>query len=199
MNATLSLAALLSLALAACGGEPPADTRPTPAAGDPGGGRDVPGDGISDDIDEARYDGVGPARFGMSAAEVRAAWPGELNGGPGDEGEACYHLNPVGQPDIAYFALMFGDGRFVRYSVANQTMTAPGGGQVGMDEAALEQLYGPGIERSAHKYVEGGEYLRIDQPGGGEGVLIFETDAADTVTEWRVGLLPHVLYVEGCA
>lgn len=192
MKATLVPAALLSLALAACGGEPP-------ATGGLGENRDIPGDGISDDVDEARFDGVGPARFGMGADEVRTAWPGELNGGPGGEGEECYHLNPVGQPDMAYFALMFGDGRFVRYSVANENMTAPGGGRVGMDEATLEQLYGPGIERTAHKYVEGGEYLRIDEPGNGEGVLIFETSADGTVTEWRVGLLPHVRYVEGCA
>ena len=215
MKYRFPLAAGLSLALAACSGEPgsagdPAgDTaaQPEPPAGNPApvvdagpsGDRDVPGDGLSDDVDEARFDGIGPVFFGMSAQQVREAWPGELNGGPGAEGSSCYHLNPVGQPSIAYFALMFGDGRFVRYSVANENLTAPGGGQVGMDAAAIEQRYGPGIERGPHKYVEGGEYLRIADPAGGEGVLIFETDADGIVTEWRAGVPPQVDYVEGCA
>lgn len=219
MRYTFPLAAALSLALAACSGEPdPAGDTAAPPAGtgaEPGGAghagipaaaadgaaayRDTPGDGISDDVDEARFDGVGPAFFGMDADEVRDAWPGELEGGPENEGAACYHLSPVGQPSIAHFALMFGDGRFVRYSVDHGGMAAPGGGRVGMGEAEIEQRYGPGIERSPHKYVEGGEYLRIDDPAGGEGVLIFETDAGDVVTEWRAGVLPQVRYVEGCA
>lgn len=174
----------LSLALAACAGEP--------------GSSADPADGLSDEVDEARFDGIGPASFGMSEEEVREAWPGELNGGPGAEGSSCYHLNPVGQPGLAYFALMFEDGGFVRYSVANENLSAPGGGRVGMDGAGIEQRYGAAIERGPHKYVEGGEYLRIADPAGGEGVLIFETNADGIVTEWRAGVPPPVDYVEGC-
>lgn len=175
---------------------PAPTTSPAPAAPDPGpatGGQDA-----GDTAGAARFDGYGAARFGMSADEVREAWDGELNGNPA-EGGTCFHLNPVGQPSIAHFALMFGDGEFVRYSVANDDMAAPGGGRRGMDEAEIERLYGDGIERSNHKYVEGGEYLRIADPGGGDTVLIFETDAQGTVTEWRVGRPPQVDYVEGCA
>lgn len=29
--------------------------------------------------------------------------------------------------------------------------------------------------------------------------LVFEVDAADNVTSWRVGLSPQVEYVEGCS
>lgn len=164
-------------------------------AGAPAGS---PADGPGAPTDAARFDGYGPARFGMGADAVRAAWAGELDGGPG-EGVACFHLSPAEQPDEAHFALMFGDGDFVRYSVDNERMTAPGGGRVGMDEAQLEGLYGPLEDRGPHKYVDGGEYLRVADPAGGDAVLVFETDADDVVSEWRVGLPPHVDYVEGCS
>jgi len=218
------LVTALALALAGCagdepGGTPTVDADPavadvatgTPADAGPTGASAVPsvdtspgqvpaagGQDTGNGTGPARFDGYGAARFGMSADEVREAWDGELNGNPA-EGETCFHLNPAGQPSIAYFALMFGDGEFVRYSVANDRMTAPGGGRRGMDEAEIEALYGDRIERSNHKYVEGGEYLRIAAPEAGDTVLIFETDAQGTVTEWRVGRPPHVDYVEGCA
>ena len=214
MKYLLPVAAVLSLSLAACsaesdraGDDPAQPATPAPAAvapaPDPGEDaipdRDVRGDGISDDVDEARFDGIGPAFFGMSDEEVRSAWPGELDGGPQGEGPDCYHLSPIGQPDQAYFAMMFGDGRFVRYSATNENLSAPGGGRVGMSGTEIEQRYGPGIQRRPHKYVEGGEYLRVDDPAGGDGVLIFATNAEDTVTEWRAGVMPQVEYVEGCS
>jgi hypothetical protein len=210
----------LALALAGCAGDEPATgIKPPSAAAGPDAAEHEPRTGAADPASSgaasdpfpapvdpgaydnaglARFDGYGAARFGMSADEVRQAWDGELDGIPG-EGEACFHLSPAGQPSIAHFALMFGDGEFVRYSVEDDAMTAPGGGRRGMDEAAIERLYGERIERSNHKYVEGGEYLRIAAPDGGDTVLIFETDAHGTVTEWRVGRPPQVDYVEGCA
>ena len=170
----------------------PGTSAPGSAAGDP-----APADG------PASYRGFAGAEFGMDAAQVRAVWDGELEGGPGDgpgaESASCFHLSPAGQPSMGYFALMFGEDGFARYSVANDQMTAPGGGRRGMDDAEIVQLYGDGkVERQPHKYSDG-EYLRIRDPAGSDAVLIFETDAEGTVTEWRVGLPPQVDYVEGCA
>lgn len=173
--------------------DPPADSSmPGNTAGDP-----AAGDG------PASYHGFADAEFGMDAEQVRAVWDGELDGGPGDgpgaESGGCFHLSPAGQPSIAHFALMFGDGRFARYSVANDDVTAPGGGRRGMDDAGIVRLYGQAnVERRPHKYSDG-EYLRIPDPAGSAAVLIFETDAEGTVTEWRVGMPPQVDYVEGCA
>lgn len=149
-------------------------------------------------IGDARFDGYGEARFGMDAEQVRSVWGGELNGNAA-AGESCFHLNPAGQPDIAYFALMFEDGRFVRYSVSSDELLAPGGGRRGMDIAEIQQRYPGRIEQRDHKYVQGGHYLRINDAAGGDGVLVFETDADGTVTEWRVGVPPQVDYVEGCS
>lgn len=170
----------------------PGTSAPGSAAGD-----SAPADG------PASYRGFAGAEFGMDAAQVRAVWDGELEGGPGDgpgaESASCFHLGPAGQPSMGYFALMFGEDGFARYSVANDQMTAPGGGRRGMDDAEIVQLYGDGkVERQPHKYSDG-EYLRIRDPAGSDAVLIFETDAEGTVTEWRVGLPPQVDYVEGCA
>jgi hypothetical protein len=119
-----------------------------------------------------------------------------LNGAPG-EGETCYYLNPVSNPAPGYFAFMIEDGKFVRYDVGNDKETAPGGGKVGMLTSDIEALYPGRVEQQPHEYSDG-KYLRIKDTAG-NGVLLFETDAAGKVTEWRVGVPPQADYVEGCA
>lgn len=206
---TTPLAAMLTLALVACDAHAPAespsiDDALPPASDQPAddmppatapGDNDTPpatADGL------ARWDGYDEVRLGMSAEEVREVWDGELNGAP-MQGSTCHYLNPVGNPSIAYFALMIEDGRFVRYDVGNDRESAPGGGKRGMAAAQIQQLYSGRIEQQNHKYVQDGHYLRIAQAGGGAGVLIFETDADGIVTEWRIGVPPQVDYVEGCS
>lgn len=147
-------------------------------------------------VSPAHWDSFGKARFGMDGEQVRMVWSGELNG-EAAEGSSCYHLNPVGERGLAGFAMMFQDGPFVRYSVSNDDITAPGGGKRGMDIEQIEALYPERVEQSDHTYVQGGRILRIQEEGGAH-VLVFETDAMDTVIEWRVGLPPQVDYVEGC-
>ncbi len=86
----------------------------------------------------------------------------------------------------------------MRYDVGNDKETAPGGGKRGMDAERIRQLYAGRVEESAHKYVPGGKILRIED-GAGTGVLVFETDAAGKVSDWRAGVAPQVDYVEGCS
>ena len=145
----------------------------------------------------ASWDGFGDAQFGMDDEQVKLVWPGELDGAAA-EGSSCYHLSPAGQTDISRFAMMFEDGLFVRYSVSADDIVAPGGGKRGMDTAQIEALYPGRVTSSAHEYVPGGQYLRIKEEGAAH-VLVFETDASGTVTEWRVGMPPQVDYVEGCS
>ena len=145
----------------------------------------------------ARYDGYGDLRFGMSADEAKKAWGGDLNGAPG-AGETCYYLSPVSSPVPSHFAFMIENGKFVRYDVGNDKETAPGGGQRGMDAGRIRELYADRVEESPHKYVPGGRILRI-KDSAGPGVLVFETDAAGKVSEWRAGVAPQVDYVEGCS
>jgi hypothetical protein len=199
---------LLALALAACNagqpdqapaavppastGQPAADVAPAPppATASPAPTAPPAGSGL------AGYAGYGDLRFGMSEAEARQAWGGDLNGDAPADG--CHYLNPVSAHAPSYFALMFEGGRFVRYDVGNDNEVAPGGGKVGMDAGQIRALYGDRVAESPHKYVAGASYLRVPAPDG-DGVLVFETDAAGRVTAWHAGVAPQVDYIEGCS
>ncbi len=201
----------LALATAACNrgpseaAAPPAQATAAPAPLDQPR-EDVPPAtapmSATSDAGTAHYDGYAKLRFGMTAAELAQAWEGELNGMPeqgASDQTGCYYLNPVDNPSPAYLALMMEHDKFVRYDVSNDKDVAPGGGKVGMDVADIEKLYPERIKSGPHKYVEGAKYLRINADDGSGGVLVFETDTKDKVTQWRVGQPPAVDYVEGCS
>lgn len=194
MPRTLPMLAVLTVMLAACNAERPADNaQDQPAQDTPPATAPTPtASGL------ARFDGYGDMRFGMTADESKKAWAGELNGKPG-KGEICYYLNPVSNPSPAYFAFMIESDKFVRYDVGNDKEVAPGGGKRGMSADEIRKLYAGRIEEQPHKYVEGGKYLRIKADDGSNGVLVLETDAAGKVTGWRAGLPPQVDYIEGCS
>lgn len=151
---------------------------------------------------DARMDGYGAIDFGMTAEEARTDWTGNplQPAGPAGDPLACHHLSPEGQSTPAELAFMFEDDLFVRYSVESELHTAPGGGRVGMDEAALQGLYGGRLQGAPHKYVQGGKVLMSPEDGGSlPSRLFFELDADGRVSSWRVGLSPQVGYVEGCS
>jgi hypothetical protein len=145
------------------------------------------------------FAGFGPAAFGDDAEAVRKAWGGALRSLP-DGAEPCHFLSPPVEADSGYqVAFMIEERRFVRIDIASPRVTAPGGARIGMRADEIEALYPGMVERRPHKYVDGGQYLRIADPGGGPGVLVLETDDEGLVGEWRIGLPPQVDYVEGCA
>lgn len=213
-----ALLALLALALSACTGDrdaaadgaavpaldqPAADVPPATAddiADDPtkpvlaaGGGTGMPAPGT------IRFEGFGPAAFGTSAESVRMAWGRELGSAEPESPEDCYYLFPQPRTEGRYrIAFMMDGGEFRRLDVAAEDIVAPGGGRIGMTAEEIAARYPDRVERRPHKYVEGGQYLRIPDASG-DGVLVFATDAAGKVTEWRVGLPPQVDYVEGCS
>ncbi|HEY5970511.1 MAG TPA: lectin [Pseudoxanthomonas sp.] len=206
MKPILPLTAALLLALSACKREAPVEATPIADDAPPATEQPVqdtppattpPAEPAPPVATDARFDGYGDMRFGMTADEAKQAWGGELKGIPA-EGEACYHLSPKWVKVPAEFAFMIEGGKFVRYSTESDKYVAPGGGKDGMTIDEIRKLY-PGAEEQPHKYVEGGKNLRIKDSGGSNGVLIFETDAAGKVTAWRVGVPPQVDYVEGCS
>jgi hypothetical protein len=172
----------------------PADaTQPAPVPAPSGASalpETPPGSGL------ARYDGYGDMRFGMTEADARKAWGGDLNG---ESGDGCHYLNPVWEKAPSHFAFMFDGGKFVRYDVGNDKEIAPGGGRRGMTETEIDAAYPGRVEKSPHKYVSGGKYLKVKDDGGSDGVLVFETDAAGKVSEWHAGVAPQVDYIEGCS
>lgn len=171
--------------------EPPA-TAPVP---EPGA---APPPSTPGDVVLARFDGYGDLRFGMSAEEAKQAWAGELKALPNDI-EVCHYLSPKSVKVPSDFALMIENGKFVRYDIGTDREPAPGGGRAGMSADEIRALYAGRVEEQAHKYVEGGKYLRVRDAAGGDGVLLFEADAAGTITAWRAGVVPQVDYVEGCS
>jgi hypothetical protein len=151
--------------------------------------------------DLARFDGYGDVRFGTAAADMERAWGGRLATLGKEGSEGCYFMTPTWVKVPAEFNFMIGDGRFARFGTESDKFTSPGGGRVGMTKGEIAKRYAGRVEEQPHKYTDG-QYLRITDPAGGKGVLIFETDGksdAATVTEWRVGLAPEVDYVEGCS
>ncbi len=123
-------------------------------------------------------------------------------GPPPAPADACHYLRPKrAARSVEDPAFMLEGGRFVRYDIRGTRETAPGGGKVGMRRADIARLYADQVEARPHHYTDG-EYLRIRDPAGGAGVLVFETDGRGEdarVVAWRVGLPPQVDYVEGCS
>jgi len=153
------------------------------------------------DDDQASFSGYGEVKFGIAAADMAKAWGGELKELGKGENVSCYFMTPAWVKNSAEFNFMIVDGKFVRFGTESARFLAPGGGKVGMSTAEINALYAGRVEKQPHHYVDG-QYLRIKDSGGGNGVLIFETNAkgdAATVTEWRVGVPPQVDYVEGCS
>jgi hypothetical protein len=144
---------------------------------------------------DARLDGFGPLTLGMDMTAAGQAWPGVFDRLPRMPEGICFHASPAG---LAYFSLMFDDGKFVRYDVSSDDLVAPGGGRRGMGEAQLQALYGNSLRAAPHRFAKGGKYLSLDASGVAPSRLVFETDAKGIVSEWRVGLSPHADYTEGC-
>lgn len=152
----------------------------------------------------AGFGGYGDVRLGTAAVDMAQAWGGALErlGPPPAPADACHYLRPKRAARSAEDpAFMLEGGRFVRYDIRGTRETAPGGGKVGMRRADIARLYADQVEARPHHYTDG-EYLRIRDPAGGAGVLVFETDGRGEdakVVAWRVGLPPQVDYVEGCS
>ena len=205
MKPSIPALALLLLALSACKAERSAqeDASAAPA-------QTPPMDQPAEDVPPATapvatapapvpgtYEGYGKTRFGMGADAVKQSWDGELDGAPG-EGTTCYYLRPKQADGQGWPALMFEEGKFVRYDVETIADVAPGGGQIGMSADDIKAAYAGRVEEQPHKYVEGGKNLRIKSADGATAI-VFEVDAAGKVTAWHVGVPPQVDYVEGCS
>ncbi|HJR74069.1 MAG TPA: lectin [Luteimonas sp.] len=206
MKRSLFVPGLLVLALSACDAErkPQSDAAPAqqqapeldqpaedvpPATAPPATAMPAPVPGT--------YEGYGQARFGMSVEQVKRGWDGELEG-KSDDPNACYYLRPKQTDGAGWPALMFENGKFVRYDVETVADVAPGGGQVGMSIDDIKTAYAGRVEERPDKYVEGGKNLRI-KSNDGASAIVFETDVAGKITSWHVGVPPQVDYVEGCS
>ena len=162
---------------------------PSAASAAPGAAGPVPAAGA------IGYRGFGPAAYGGSVEPLRMAWGKDLDGAPSAPG-GCHYLTPVGGSGIAF--MVEGDA-FVRTDVSRADVEAPGGGRVGVHADAIRSRHGAAVDVHPHEVVDGARLLRIADPSGGAGVLLFETDANGVVVAWRTGIAPQVDYSEGCS
>lgn len=147
----------------------------------------------------AGFNGFGPAKFGGDEESVRISWGRPLKATKPDEGMSCYYLYSDSMPHQRGISFMLEEGRFVRYDVRDPRQKAPGNIVVGDSSTAIMQAYAGHVHNQPHKYIEGAHTLIVTPPQAKSARLIFETDANDKVTEWRVGVPPQVYYVEGCS
>ena len=150
--------------------------------------------------DIINFDGFGPAKFGSNEESVRMSWGRPLNASKPAIGATCYYLYmdklPEHQQGIAF---MLEDGQFVRYDVGDTKQVAPGDIVVGDSAASVMQAHAGHVENQPHKYIQGAHTLVVTPVEQTNARLIFETDANDTIVNWRIGVPPQVYYVEGCS
>lgn len=145
------------------------------------------------------FEGFGPAKFGANEEEVRMSWGHPLEAAAPSEGSTCYYLTMDPTPEGGYgIGFMFEEGGFKRYDVDVPLHVAPGDFTVGAHADDVLAKFAGRVEAMPHKYVEGARYLVVSPEQGGDARLVFEVDPQGLVTEWRIGLLPQVLYVERC-
>lgn len=145
------------------------------------------------------FDGFGPAHFGDDEESIRQSWGRPLKI-TGTDQDNCRLLIPEPKLGDTYrIVFMLEDKKFVRYVVDVDQYTAPGGLKVGASADEVLKAYAGHVEAMPHKYVEGAQYLVVTPPQGGDRRLLFETDAQGKVIAWRIGVMPQVMYVEGCS
>jgi hypothetical protein len=179
--------------------DPVASVDPQPSAPTPASGELTT---VRNDPAVIHFAGFGPASFGANEEAVRQAWGRPLAGAPdpANGAEGCYYLHPDPRPQNGNgVAFMFEGGQFVRYDVDTPAHVAPGDLTTGMTAADVAARFPGRVESQPHKYDPAGRYLIVAPENGGETRLLFEVDAAGTISEWRIGRLPQVQYVEGCS
>jgi hypothetical protein len=149
----------------------------------------VPASGTASPV--ATFDGVGRARIGASAAQLREA--GALPAAGPDA--ACRIVAVDWLPSGTRVMLINDTVARVDVDSLSSVRTVDGAG-VGDSETRIRQLYAT-VQSSPHKYVDKGHYLSVASPNDSTRRIVFETDGS-TVRRYRVGRQPEVDFVEGC-
>ena len=150
--------------------------------------------------DIINFDGFGPAKFGSNEESVRMSWGRPLNASKPAIGATCYYLYMDALPEHQQgIAFMLEDGQFVRYDVGDTKQVAPGDIVVGDSAASVMKAHAGHVENQPHKYIQGAHTLVVTPTEQTDARLIFETDANDTIVNWRIGVPPQIYYVEGCS
>jgi hypothetical protein len=136
---------------------------------------------------------VGPLRIGMSTSQAASALDMAVSSlrGPAAAGEC----RMIRLPQVPGILIMFVGEAVARVDVIGPGVATDAGIEVGMREERVRDAYGTILTVAAHKYTDG-QYLTVAPDARHR--IVFETDGG-WVTRYRVGRLPEVEWVEGCA
>ncbi|HVQ09026.1 MAG TPA: hypothetical protein VMS43_11395 [Allosphingosinicella sp.] len=142
-------------------------------------------------------DGYGPARIGMTPAQVSQVLAIRLEGDAIEDEGACVEKTAV--EGYRGFFFMFENGRLSRISATepSQAVTALGLG-MGATATQVRRAYGPALRAETHAYHgRPAEYLTFWPRRNARGIR-FETGPDRRVETIHVGGAA-IRYIEGCA
>jgi len=141
------------------------------------------------------FDGFGPVKIGMTAAEAAKVLGVRVTRDPGYEDNSCYYTSPKG--GFEKIAFMMSGRRIARIDIDSKEYATDRGAKIGDTEARIKSLYKGMYKVLRHEYVDAGHYIEVEA-NGGKTRIIFETNGKRVVT-FRVGRPEQVGYVEGCS
>ncbi|NJK99573.1 MAG: hypothetical protein HC838_06890 [Spirulinaceae cyanobacterium RM2_2_10] len=142
---------------------------------------------------------LGPVEVGMTPTAAAAAANLRLvQEASGGEEYGCLYFMPANGPEGVSFMVI--DGKIARIDIDSEQIATLSGIRIGDSEAKVREAYGDRLESQQHEYVPEGEYLIFvpTDAASQDYRVVFETDAAGTVTRMRNGLAGAALAVEGC-
>lgn len=138
--------------------------------------------------------GLCGATFGMTRAQLEAAFPASLKVSFADpDTPNCYYMQ-VAEEDRGYYFMIL-DDQFQRLDIYTPNLQTDRGAKIGSPLEVVEGLYS-NATRQPNFYVSVFNDLVIDFDP--EHRVIFDMDGADTVKLIRIGLTEPVNRVEGC-
>lgn len=143
-------------------------------------------------------EGYGPARIGMTRAQVERALGVTLEGTAVDDANACIEMGPTAGPHRE-LVFMFIDRRLSRIAAIDSSrVTTPRGVGIGATAAEVRRIYGRGLRAEEHTYLgRPAEYLTFWTTPNRRGVR-FVTDQNRRVDSIIAGDRT-IQYIEGCA
>ncbi|WP_088429578.1 hypothetical protein [Halomicronema hongdechloris] len=146
---------------------------------------------------EVTTTGLGPIQIGMTLDQVKQQGI-ELVPMDGIETKDCQYYTPKQQ--VQGVGVMVVNDRIIRIDVwPGSPLETLSGAKIGSTEADLKALYQDQLQIDPHPLTQG-HYVSFVPTDEAESIfrLVFETDAAGTVVQYRAGQFPAVTWAEGC-
>jgi hypothetical protein len=129
----------------------------------------------------------------MTLEEASKATGYKFSSDSPDEGSDCALASSESLAGLFFMTI---NGTISRIDIDASGYATSEGAKVGDSEATIKKIYAGRVEIEPHKYIDG-HYLNVYSPDK-QRAIVFETDGKK-VTQWRIGKIPEVQYVEGCS